>query len=126
MTVLVNDGVLPLAPDTRIALIGVPARETLLQGGGSAQVTPPHQVSILDGLEAALPGLVTFAGGVEIGSPPPARPGFVTDPVDGRPGMRVAADRGGRRGAARGARGRRPAARRHRRRRRATRGAASG
>ena len=89
MTVLSNDGVLPLAPDVRIALIGVPARETLLQGGGSAQVVPPHQVAILDGLDAALPGLVTFAAGVEIGSPPPARPGFVTDPVDGRPGMRV-------------------------------------
>jgi beta-glucosidase len=32
---------------------------------------------------------------VEIGSPPPARPGFVTDPVDGKPGMRaqlIAAD----------------------------------
>ena len=73
----------------------MPARETLLQGGGSAQVTPPSQASILDGLEDALPGLVTYAGGVEIGSPPPARPGFVTDPVDGRPGLRaelIAAD----------------------------------
>ena len=66
-----------------------PGRETLLQGGGSAQVTPPSQASILDGLEAALPERVTYAGGVEIGSPPPARPGFVVDPVDGRPGMRV-------------------------------------
>ena len=89
MTVLVNDGVLPLAPESRIALIGVPARETLLQGGGSAQVTPPSQASILDGLEAALSGRVTCPGGVEIGPPPPARPGFVVDPVDGRPGMHV-------------------------------------
>jgi beta-glucosidase len=95
MTVLVNDGVLPLTAGTRVALLGVPARETLLQGGGSAQVTPPSQASVRDGLEDALPGLVTYAGGVEIGSPPPARPGFVTDPVDGRPGLRaelVAAD----------------------------------
>ena len=110
----------------RIALIGVPARETLLQGGGSAQVTPPSQASILDGLEAALPGRVTYTGGVEIGSPPPARPGFVIDPVDGRPGMRVAADRGRRRGAARGARRRRPPAGRHRRRRAPARSRASG
>ena len=32
MTVLINDGTLPLAADSRIALIGVPARETLLDG----------------------------------------------------------------------------------------------
>ena len=44
-----------------IALIGVPARETLLMGGGSAEVTPPHQVSILDGLTAAHPGALTPA-----------------------------------------------------------------
>ena len=89
MSVLTNDGVLPLAPEQRIALIGVPARETLLQGGGSAQVTPPDQLSVAEALEAALPGRVTYTGGVEIGSPPPARPGFVVDPVDGSPGMRV-------------------------------------
>jgi beta-glucosidase len=95
MTVLANDGALPLAPDARVALVGVPARETLLQGGGSAQVTPPSQASILEGLAAALPGLVTYTGGVEIGSPAPARPGFISDPVDGQPGMRarlIAAD----------------------------------
>ena len=63
------------------------------------------------------PGWSPYAGGVEVGSPPPARPGFVTDPVDGRPGLRAAADRRRRRGAARGARRRRPPAGRHRRRR---------
>jgi len=89
MTVLTNGRVLPLAAETRIALVGVPARETLLQGGGSAQVTAPDQRSVADALDAALPGRVTFAGGVEIGSPPPARPGFVVDPLDGRPGVRV-------------------------------------
>ena len=39
MTVLTNDGTLPLATNSRIALIGVPARETLLMGGGSAEVS---------------------------------------------------------------------------------------
>ena len=59
-------------------------------GGGSAEVAPPHQVSVLDGLTDALPGRVTFGGGVEIGSaPPPARPGFVVDPEDGRPGLHL-------------------------------------
>jgi beta-glucosidase len=40
-------------------------------------------------MQAALPERITYTGGVEIGPPPPARPGFVVDPVDGRPGMRV-------------------------------------
>ncbi len=90
MTVLRNDGVLPLASGTTVALLGVPARETLLMGGGSAEVVPPHQVSVLDGLTEALPGRVVFGGGVEIGSaPPPARPGFVVDPEDGRHGLHL-------------------------------------
>jgi beta-glucosidase len=89
MTVLTNNGTLPLAEQHSIALIGVPARETLLMGGGSAEVTPPHQVSILDGLLAADGVTVNYAGGVEVGSPPPARPGFTVDPVDGRPGLRL-------------------------------------
>jgi beta-glucosidase len=90
MTVLTNDGTLPLAADRSVALIGVPARETLLMGGGSAEVTPPHQLSVLDGLTAALPGRVVDGGGVEVGDvAPPARPGFVVDPVDGRSGARL-------------------------------------
>jgi beta-glucosidase len=90
MTVLTNNGALPLAKQHSIALIGVPARETLLMGGGSAEVTPPHQVSILDGLLAVDGASVNYAGGVEVGgAPPPARPGFAVDPVDGRPGLRL-------------------------------------
>ncbi|SDO63117.1 beta-glucosidase [Klenkia soli] len=90
MTVLRNDGALPLAAGTRVALAGLPATETLLMGGGSAEVSPPHQVSVLDGLTAALGPAVTWAGGVQLGSTPPAaRPGFVVDPVDGTPGVRL-------------------------------------
>ena len=90
MTVLTNDGTLPLAGDDRIALIGVPAAETLLMGGGSAEVTPPHQISILDALAEAHSGTLTYAAGVQLGSAPPgARPGFVTDPVDRSPGLRL-------------------------------------
>ncbi len=89
MTVLANDGTLPLGADRSVALVGVPARETLLMGGGSAEVSPPHQVSILDGLVGAYDGQVVYAGGVEIGAAPAARPGFVLDPVDGRPGLRL-------------------------------------
>jgi len=90
MTVLTNDGVLPLAPDGRIALIGAHAIDTVVLGGGSSMVTPPHAVSVADGLTAVLGDRVTVVGGVEVRDvPAPARPGFVVDPVDGRPGMRL-------------------------------------
>ncbi|WP_448623606.1 glycoside hydrolase family 3 C-terminal domain-containing protein [Geodermatophilus sp. URMC 64] len=89
MTVLANDGILPLSGAEQVALIGVPAAETLLQGGGSAEVTPPHQASIVEGLTAAHGGTITWAGGVEIGPAPLARPGFVLDPVDATPGLRL-------------------------------------
>jgi beta-glucosidase len=90
MTVLTNDGVLPLAPQARIALIGTHATDTVLMGGGSSMVAPPHQVSIADGLAAALGGGVSVVDGVQVpGVPVHARAGFVTDPVDGRPGIRV-------------------------------------
>src|SRR5690242_20109032 len=53
MVVLKNvDGVLPLADSTSVALIGRHGVETVCMGGGSAQVNPPHQVSIADGLRA--------------------------------------------------------------------------
>ncbi|AEV83835.1 glycosyl hydrolase [Actinoplanes sp. SE50] len=86
MTVLRNEGaVLPLARDTRIAVIGRHALQTIDMGGGSAQVNPPYQVSIAE----ALPGAV-IADGVEVRTRPvPARGGFLTDPQTGRPGIRV-------------------------------------
>jgi beta-glucosidase len=90
MTVLTNDGdVLPLARDTRIALVGRPAVDSALMGGGSAQVNPPHQVTIAEGLAAVVPGTVVVDG-VEVRAlPVRARPGFVVDPADDRPGMHV-------------------------------------
>jgi beta-glucosidase len=90
MTVLTNDGVLPLARGPRVALIGRHAVDTVGMGGGSAQVTPPYQVSVADGLRALLGGAVTVTDGVEVRSRPvPAAAGFVTDPQGGEPGVRL-------------------------------------
>ena len=89
MTVLKNEAVLPLDASAKVALIGRPALDTTLMGGGSAQVNPPHQITIAAGLTAALPGTVAVDG-VEVRTRPvKARPGFVVDPSDGRPGMHV-------------------------------------
>ncbi|UQU63534.1 glycoside hydrolase family 3 C-terminal domain-containing protein [Couchioplanes caeruleus] len=50
---------LPLEPAAlnRIAVIGALATDARVLGGGSAQVTPPHVISPLEGLTRALPGV---------------------------------------------------------------------
>ncbi|BCJ48605.1 glycosyl hydrolase [Actinoplanes sp. NBRC 14428] len=90
MTVLRNESeVLPLDPALSVALIGRHAVETIGMGGGSAQVNPPYQVSIAEGLGAVLDRL-TVVDGVDVRTRPvPARGGFLTDPVTGAPGIRV-------------------------------------
>jgi beta-glucosidase len=71
MTVLVNDGALPLARGASVALIGRPALETTCMGGGSASVRAPHQVSIADGLTEAMGG-VSVVDGVAVRARPRA------------------------------------------------------
>jgi len=90
MTVLTNDGTLPLATDTSVALIGRHAVETQCMGGGSAQVRPPHQISVAEGLRTRLGGRLSVLDGVSVRTRPrPARPAYVSNPVTGMPGIRV-------------------------------------
>lgn len=90
MTVLTNDGVLPIARDAAVVLIGRHAVDTVTMGGGSAQVLPPYSVDIADGLRALLSGRLTVLDGVEVRSRAvAARPGFLTD--DGEDGLRMVA-----------------------------------
>ncbi|MEV6238447.1 glycoside hydrolase family 3 C-terminal domain-containing protein [Lentzea sp. NPDC051838] len=65
MTVLKNDGVLPLQ-DSQVALIGRHAIDTVAQGGGSAGLRPPHVISIADGLTSLLGDRVSVVDGVEV------------------------------------------------------------
>jgi beta-glucosidase len=90
ITVLTNNGTLPLAAGTSVALIGRHALETIDMGGGSAQVNPPYQVSVAEGLTALLGDAVTVIDGVEVRTRQvPARNSFVTDPETGEPGTHV-------------------------------------
>ncbi|KRF23234.1 beta-glucosidase [Phycicoccus sp. Soil803] len=100
MVVLRNaDGVLPLAGGTTdgsgaaggsVALIGRHGIETVCMGGGSAQVNPPHQVSIADGLREQLGERLVVVDGVDVReSPLPAALEAIQDPSTGEPGMRV-------------------------------------
>ena len=62
--VLTNDGILPLAPGTRVALIGAFAEHPRYQGSGSSLVTPTRVTTARAALEAA--GLtVRYAAGYE-------------------------------------------------------------
>ncbi|MER5945242.1 glycoside hydrolase family 3 C-terminal domain-containing protein [Streptomyces sp. NPDC001904] len=71
-----NTGVLPLRPDTRIALIGAAARDARVLGGGSATVFPAHVTSPLDGLGAAFPALSYAVGADPSDELTPADKGF--------------------------------------------------
>lgn len=91
MVVLDNaDGVLPLAPTGSVALIGRHGVETVCMGGGSAQVNPPHQISVAEGLLKQLGDRLVVVDGVEVRqSPLPAALDAIQDPSTGEPGMRV-------------------------------------
>jgi beta-glucosidase len=75
IVLLKNDGpLLPLDASalTSVAVIGPTAAWASTQGGGSAQVAPPYEVSPLAGLQAALPPgvTVTFEAGASIARGP--------------------------------------------------------
>lgn len=91
MVVLKNvDATLPLQRTASVALVGRLALETTCMGGGSAQVTPPHQVSVADGLREALGDAVVVVDGVDVRARPlPAAPGVLSDPATGEPGVQV-------------------------------------
>lgn len=78
MTVLTNNGALPLARDRSVALIGRHAVATVCMGGGSAQVNPPHRVSVAEGLAAEFAAL-QVVDGVEVRKRPVSAPGLLAD-----------------------------------------------
>ena len=86
MVLVHNDGVLPLAPDTSVAVLGPAAADPRYMGGGSATVIPDHTVTPVEGLSAVLP--VTHTPGVRLSDDLiPVPLDLVTDPVTGTPGL---------------------------------------
>ncbi|MEO7059618.1 MAG: glycoside hydrolase family 3 C-terminal domain-containing protein [Lapillicoccus sp.] len=95
MTVLTNDGTLPLAPAATVALIGRPGVDTVTMGGGSAQVNPPYSVTIAEGLQALVGDRLTVVDGVDVRTRPVAAgPAHLVDPVTGEPGVRMTVEDG--------------------------------
>ena len=93
MTVLTNNGVLPLAgaaSEQTVALIGRHGVETIGMGGGSAQVNPPHLISVAEGLEALLEAGLTVTDGPEVRTrPAPATHKVLRHPDTGEPGLAI-------------------------------------
>src|SRR5665648_481579 len=91
MVLVRNDGVLPLAAPTSVAVVGQSALVARTQGGGSATVVPESTVAPLDGLRAAWPdATITHALGAVVHSGIfPLEPSTITDPESGESGMRA-------------------------------------
>ncbi|MFD9545370.1 glycoside hydrolase family 3 C-terminal domain-containing protein [Streptomyces sp. NPDC060022] len=87
-------GLLPLDPAglRSIAVIGAPARNVRIQGGGSAEVFPASVVSPLEGIQRAVGGgtQVTYAPGQAPSAlPRPLDRSWARDPRSGEPGLLV-------------------------------------
>ncbi|MEU6565069.1 beta-glucosidase [Nocardia nova] len=86
MVLVHNDGVLPLAPDTSIAVLGPAAADPRYMGGGSATVIPADTVTPVEGLSAVLP--VTHTPGIRLTDDLiPVPLDLITDPATGTPGL---------------------------------------
>ena len=72
IVLLENDGILPLNPQKRIAVIGDFAQNPRYQGAGSSLVNPTRVDDLLTQLKAVCPNL-TFAQGYRNGHPEPDR-----------------------------------------------------
>ena len=72
IVLLKNDGVLPLAKDARIAVIGAFAEKPRYQGAGSSMINPTRLDSALDGIRALATGEVAYAPGFGLAADVPA------------------------------------------------------
>ena len=90
LVLLKNDGVLPLKPGARIALIGPHGDATRVLRGNYSSERTAAAVSLLDGLRRAMPQAtvthVPFTPSITDGDPVPAS-AFVTS--DGQPGLKA-------------------------------------
>ncbi|MFI5719314.1 beta-glucosidase [Nocardia sp. NPDC051750] len=88
MVLVRNDDVLPLTPESTVALVGPSAGQPRFLGGGSATVIPGHTSTPVEGLRGRLP--LTHAAGVHLSEDLiPIPPEIMTDPGTGEPGVSV-------------------------------------
>jgi beta-glucosidase len=88
LVLLKNNGVLPLRPNARIAVIGPLGDATRVLRGNYSSSLSPRRVSVVDGLRSAMPGAVVryvpFGETFTDGDPVPAS---ALQTPDGKPGL---------------------------------------
>lgn len=89
ITLLKNEGVLPINPEKKIAMIGPNAKRAIVHGGGSASLKPYYTVTPFDGLQAQVPNELLYARGCDTNKwlPLVSEANLVTP--DGKPGVIV-------------------------------------
>ena len=81
IVLLSNDGILPLAPETKVAVVGEFARTPRYQGAGSSRVNPTRLDNALDAIEAIVGREVPFAPGFGTDSKKPVGEGALEEAV---------------------------------------------
>ncbi len=81
IVLLANDGVLPLATDTRVAVVGEFARTPRYQGAGSSRVNPTRLDNALDAIAAIVGHEVPFAPGFSTNPKVPVADGAIDEAV---------------------------------------------
>jgi len=86
-----NEGLLPLPPGSKLAVIGHNATQARVMGGGSATVIPEYVVSPVEGIIAAAgtAGVEYAAGAIVEAGIADLPIDRITNPVAGAPGVRV-------------------------------------
>lgn len=76
---LKNDGLLPLDPKKKVAVVGRMAKSPRYQGAGSSHINPENLCSAIDAMQQAGIGYQYFEGYPEVGE----HPGLIAEAVEG-------------------------------------------
>lgn len=94
LTLLKNQGVLPISPEKKIALIGPNAKRAIVHGGGSASVKPYYTTTPFDGLQNFINNPISYARGCDTNKWLPLVSDAKLTTPDGAPGVVVEYYRG--------------------------------
>lgn len=89
LTLLKNQGVLPISPEKKIAMIGPNAKRAIVHGGGSASVKPYYTTTPFDGLQNLTSNPISYARGCDTNKWLPLVSDANLTTPDGDPGVVV-------------------------------------
>ncbi|KAK2789927.1 hypothetical protein FQN53_000980 [Emmonsiellopsis sp. PD_33] len=89
LTLLKNNGVLPISAGKKIAMIGPNVKRTIVHGGGSASLKPYYAINPYDGLQSQLDDELIYARGCDTNKWLPLISDADLTTPDGAPGVVV-------------------------------------